>query len=101
MLLVLRFLLLSLFAARGLIGAKRRLYFTEIGIGTPAKSFYVQVDTGSDLLWVNCVSCDTCPRKSGLGVTHHLTLRALIRCFFPFRAVPFLNPDHRTRWLAD
>ncbi|KAM3192613.1 hypothetical protein ACQJBY_069680 [Aegilops geniculata] len=43
------------------------LYFTQIGIGTPAKSYYVQVDTGSDILWVNCVSCDTCPRKSGLG----------------------------------
>ncbi|KAM3192612.1 hypothetical protein ACQJBY_069680 [Aegilops geniculata] len=44
------------------------LYFTQIGIGTPAKSYYVQVDTGSDILWVNCVSCDTCPRKSGLGI---------------------------------
>jgi hypothetical protein len=49
-------------------GATRRLYFTEIGIGTPTKSFYVQVDTGSDILWVNCISCNTCPRKSGLGV---------------------------------
>ncbi|KAI4981247.1 hypothetical protein ZWY2020_021732, partial [Hordeum vulgare] len=45
-----------------------RLYFTQIGIGTPAKSYYVQVDTGSDILWVNCVFCDTCPRKSGLGI---------------------------------
>jgi len=44
------------------------LYFTEIGIGSPAKSYYVQVDTGSDILWVNCISCDTCPRKSGLGI---------------------------------
>ncbi|KAI4967340.1 hypothetical protein ZWY2020_028346 [Hordeum vulgare] len=44
------------------------LYFTQIGIGTPAKSYYVQVDTGSDILWVNCVFCDTCPRKSGLGI---------------------------------
>ena len=49
-----------------------RLYFTQIGIGTPAKSYYVQVDTGSDILWVNCVSCDTCPRKSGLGVLDSL-----------------------------
>ncbi|CAM0945986.1 unnamed protein product [Alopecurus aequalis] len=44
------------------------LYFTEIGIGAPVKSYYVQVDTGSDILWVNCISCDTCPRKSGLGI---------------------------------
>uniref|UniRef100_A0ACD5YPK1 Uncharacterized protein n=1 Tax=Avena sativa TaxID=4498 RepID=A0ACD5YPK1_AVESA len=44
------------------------LYFTEIGIGTPARTYYVQVDTGSDILWVNCISCETCPRKSGLGI---------------------------------
>ncbi|XP_006653274.2 aspartic proteinase 36 isoform X2 [Oryza brachyantha] len=44
------------------------LYYTEIGIGTPTKRYYVQVDTGSDILWVNCISCDRCPRKSGLGL---------------------------------
>ncbi|KAG8070676.1 hypothetical protein GUJ93_ZPchr0006g45138 [Zizania palustris] len=44
------------------------LYFTRIGIGTPAKGYYVQVDTGSDLLWVNCVSCVGCPHKSTLGI---------------------------------
>lgn len=45
-----------------------RLYFTELRIGTPPKSYHVQVDTGSDLLWINCVGCQTCPRKSDLGV---------------------------------
>jgi hypothetical protein len=45
-----------------------RLYFTEIKLGTPPKRYFVQVDTGSDILWVNCISCDRCPRKSGLGV---------------------------------
>ncbi|XP_062225359.1 aspartic proteinase 36-like isoform X2 [Phragmites australis] len=44
------------------------LYYTEIRIGTPPKRYYVQVDTGSDILWVNCISCDRCPRKSGLGI---------------------------------
>ncbi|CAN6230231.1 unnamed protein product [Urochloa humidicola] len=44
------------------------LYFTEIKLGTPPKRYYVQVDTGSDILWVNCISCDRCPRKSGLGL---------------------------------
>ncbi|KAI4971172.1 hypothetical protein ZWY2020_002086 [Hordeum vulgare] len=53
---------------RSLTATCCRLYFTQIGIGTPAKSYYVQVDTGSDILWVNCVFCDTCPRKSGLGI---------------------------------
>jgi hypothetical protein len=57
----------------GLLGLKcgyasRRLYYTKIEIGTPPKQYHVQVDTGSDILWVNCISCDKCPRKSGLGV---------------------------------
>jgi hypothetical protein len=44
------------------------LYFAKIGIGSPPKDYYVQVDTGSDILWVNCVGCSRCPKKSGLGV---------------------------------
>ncbi|CAN6270636.1 unnamed protein product [Urochloa humidicola] len=44
------------------------LYYTEIKLGTPPRTYYVQVDTGSDILWVNCISCDRCPRKSGLGL---------------------------------
>ncbi|MCH86778.1 aspartic proteinase-like protein 2-like, partial [Trifolium medium] len=44
------------------------LYYTKLGLGTPAKDFYVQVDTGSDILWVNCVGCTACPKKSGLGM---------------------------------
>ncbi|XP_062223324.1 aspartic proteinase 36-like [Phragmites australis] len=44
------------------------LYYTRIGIGAPAKGYYVQVDTGSDILWVNCIRCDGCPTRSGLGI---------------------------------
>ncbi|KAI3439398.1 Peptidase A1 domain-containing protein [Psidium guajava] len=44
------------------------LYFAKIGIGTPPKDYYVQVDTGSDILWVNCIGCDKCPKKSDLGI---------------------------------
>ncbi|CAN1262265.1 Aspartic proteinase 36 [Linum perenne] len=44
------------------------LYYTKIGLGTPPKDFFVQVDTGSDTLWVNCANCDKCPKKSDLGV---------------------------------
>ncbi|RDY07829.1 Aspartic proteinase-like protein 2, partial [Mucuna pruriens] len=43
------------------------LYYTKIQLGSPPQDYYVQVDTGSDILWVNCVGCTTCPRKSGLG----------------------------------
>ncbi|PWZ23912.1 Aspartic proteinase-like protein 2 [Zea mays] len=44
------------------------LYYTRIEIGSPPKGYYVQVDTGSDILWVNCVRCDGCPARSGLGI---------------------------------
>ncbi|GJN21054.1 hypothetical protein PR202_gb08500 [Eleusine coracana subsp. coracana] len=44
------------------------LYYTQLKIGSPAKGYYVQVDTGSDILWVNCIRCDGCPTRSGLGI---------------------------------
>ncbi|KAK9062839.1 hypothetical protein SSX86_020029 [Deinandra increscens subsp. villosa] len=44
------------------------LYFTRVQIGSPPKAFHVQVDTGSDLLWVNCIECENCPKKSDLGI---------------------------------
>lgn len=44
------------------------LYYAKIGIGTPPKDYYVQVDTGSDIVWVNCIQCRECPRKSSLGM---------------------------------
>eukprot|EP01018_Ginkgo_biloba_P035104 Gb_09898 [translate_table: standard] len=44
------------------------LYYAQLGLGVPSKNYYVQVDTGSDILWVNCVPCRRCPKSSGLGV---------------------------------
>ncbi|KAK4779843.1 hypothetical protein SAY87_015949 [Trapa incisa] len=44
------------------------LYFAQVGLGNPSKDFYVQVDTGSDIFWVNCAGCDKCPTKSELGI---------------------------------
>ncbi|KAJ1409296.1 Xylanase inhibitor, C-terminal [Sesbania bispinosa] len=44
------------------------LYFTKLGLGSPPKDYYVQVDTGSDILWVNCIECSRCPSKSNLGI---------------------------------
>ena len=45
-----------------------RLYFTKVKLGSPPREFNVQIDTGSDVLWVCCNSCNNCPRTSGLGV---------------------------------
>lgn len=44
------------------------LYFTKLELGTPPQDYFVQVDTGSDLLWVNCIECSKCPKKSDLGI---------------------------------
>ncbi|XP_057788841.1 aspartic proteinase 36-like [Salvia miltiorrhiza] len=44
------------------------LYYTKLTIGTPPVDYHVQVDTGSDVLWVNCLNCEKCPRKTDLHI---------------------------------
>ncbi|EYU36115.1 hypothetical protein ABFS82_14G237200 [Erythranthe guttata] len=44
------------------------LYYTKVKLGTPPKEFYVQIDTGSDVLWVSCNPCSGCPTSSGLQI---------------------------------
>ncbi|WCJ41677.1 Eukaryotic aspartyl protease family protein [Euphorbia peplus] len=44
------------------------LYYTKVQLGSPPKDFYVQIDTGSDVLWVGCSSCNGCPATSGLQI---------------------------------
>ncbi|OAY38123.1 aspartic proteinase 36 isoform X1 [Manihot esculenta] len=44
------------------------LYYTKVQLGSPPKDFYVQIDTGSDVLWVSCSSCNGCPVTSGLQI---------------------------------
>ncbi|KAK3162109.1 hypothetical protein QOZ80_1BG0085620 [Eleusine coracana subsp. coracana] len=44
------------------------LYFTRVKLGNPAKEFFVQIDTGSDILWVTCSPCIGCPTSSGLNI---------------------------------
>lgn len=68
------------------------LYYAEIGIGTPSKNYYVQVDTGSDILWVNCVTCTGCPRKSDIGVclgirSFYWISLSFFCCFVPSNAL--------------
>ncbi|XP_061352418.1 aspartic proteinase 36-like isoform X1 [Gastrolobium bilobum] len=65
------------------------LYFTKVKMGSPAKEFYVQIDTGSDILWLNCNSCSNCPLSSGLGIelnffdTASSSTAALVSCSDP------------------
>ena len=58
-----------------------RLYYTKVQLGSPPKEFYVQIDTGSDVLWVSCNSCNGCPTTSGLQV---LPFLIHIHCFIWF-----------------
>ncbi|XP_054800488.1 aspartic proteinase 36-like isoform X2 [Prosopis cineraria] len=44
------------------------LYFTKVKLGSPPREFKVQIDTGSDILWVACDACSDCPRSSDLGI---------------------------------
>ncbi|CAK9858949.1 unnamed protein product [Sphagnum jensenii] len=45
------------------------LYYMEIMLGTPSQTYDVQIDTGSDLLWVDCIPCTGCPQTSSLKVS--------------------------------
>lgn len=48
------------------------LYYTKLQLGSPPKDYYVQIDTGSDVLWVSCGSCNGCPETSGLQIELNL-----------------------------
>ncbi|CAI5527649.1 unnamed protein product [Closterium sp. Naga37s-1] len=40
------------------------LYWAEVQIGQPVQKFKVQIDTGSDVMWVTCAPCLACPVSS-------------------------------------
>ncbi|MCO5575277.1 hypothetical protein L7F22_029077 [Adiantum nelumboides] len=35
-------------------------YFIRVGVGTPARQVYMVVDTGSDIMWMQCAPCVDC-----------------------------------------
>ncbi|KAK4757975.1 hypothetical protein SAY87_019276 [Trapa incisa] len=39
-------------------------YFVRIGLGSPPRSQYMVIDTGSDIVWVQCQPCRQCYRQS-------------------------------------
>ncbi|XP_054798928.1 aspartic proteinase 36-like [Prosopis cineraria] len=65
------------------------LYYTKVKLGSPPKEFNVQIDTGSDILWVNCNTCGDCPQSSQLEIqlnffdTASSSTSALISCSDP------------------
>ncbi|CAI5491660.1 unnamed protein product [Closterium sp. Naga37s-1] len=40
------------------------LYWAEVQLGQPVQKFKVQIDTGSDVMWVTCAPCLACPVAS-------------------------------------
>lgn len=39
-------------------------YFTRLGVGTPARYSYMVLDTGSDVVWIQCSPCRKCYTQS-------------------------------------
>ncbi|KAK7358296.1 hypothetical protein VNO77_00223 [Canavalia gladiata] len=39
-------------------------YFTRIGVGQPSRPFYMVLDTGSDVSWLQCKPCPLCYQQS-------------------------------------
>ncbi|QCD92145.1 Aspartic peptidase [Vigna unguiculata] len=39
-------------------------YFSRVGVGQPAKPFYMVLDTGSDVNWLQCKPCSDCYQQS-------------------------------------
>ncbi|XP_057423158.1 protein ASPARTIC PROTEASE IN GUARD CELL 2-like [Lotus japonicus] len=39
-------------------------YFVRIGVGSPARNQYVVIDSGSDIIWVQCQPCTQCYHQS-------------------------------------
>ncbi|WMV52104.1 hypothetical protein MTR67_045489, partial [Solanum verrucosum] len=44
------------------------IYYTKVKVGSPPREYNLLIDTGSEISWIACRSCDTCPRTSGLGI---------------------------------
>ncbi|XP_051148083.1 protein ASPARTIC PROTEASE IN GUARD CELL 1-like [Andrographis paniculata] len=39
-------------------------YFARVGLGQPPKEFYMVIDTGSDITWLQCQPCTACYHQS-------------------------------------
>ncbi|XP_059656177.1 protein ASPARTIC PROTEASE IN GUARD CELL 2-like [Cornus florida] len=39
-------------------------YFVRIGVGSPPRSQYMVIDSGSDIVWVQCEPCNPCYQQS-------------------------------------
>ncbi|KFK43135.1 hypothetical protein AALP_AA1G084600 [Arabis alpina] len=81
------------------------LYYTKVKLGTPPREFNVQIDTGSDVLWVSCTSCNGCPKTSelqiqlsffdpGLSSSASMVSCSDRRCYSNFETESVCSPDN-------
>ncbi|KAI3853710.1 hypothetical protein MKW98_025227 [Papaver atlanticum] len=53
------------------------IYYTKLAIGSPPRDFFLVVDTGSDVFWVNCAKCGPCHPTYTLATLMHPMLSFL------------------------
>ncbi|KAG0492258.1 hypothetical protein HPP92_005656 [Vanilla planifolia] len=74
---------------------KYRLYYVTIGIGNPPKPYFLDVDTGSDLTWVQCdAPASAAPRARTL---YKPTKNRLVPCKDPICAAVQESTSHEGR----
>lgn len=39
-------------------------YFSRVGVGSPSKDFFMVIDTGSDISWLQCEPCSDCYQQT-------------------------------------
>ncbi|PWA70418.1 aspartic peptidase A1 family, Aspartic peptidase domain protein [Artemisia annua] len=62
------------------IALRHGLYYTKVLLGSPPKEFFVQIDTGSDALWVSCKSCTGCSQTNNYYDESLSSTSSLISC---------------------
>ncbi|KAG5536228.1 hypothetical protein RHGRI_023869 [Rhododendron griersonianum] len=43
-------------------------YFSRVGVGRPARQYYLVIDTGSDVSWIQCKPCFDCYQQDNEGL---------------------------------
>ncbi|KAG0492260.1 hypothetical protein HPP92_005658 [Vanilla planifolia] len=77
-------------------GAINKLYYVTIGIGNPPKPYFLDVDTGSDLTWVQCdAPCISCYK--GPHPLYERTKNRLVPCKDPICAAVQESTSHDGR----
>uniref|UniRef100_A0A0D6QRY4 Peptidase A1 domain-containing protein n=1 Tax=Araucaria cunninghamii TaxID=56994 RepID=A0A0D6QRY4_ARACU len=67
-------------------------YIIKLGFGTPARSLYTVIDTGSNLAWIPCTTCSNCPQSQQFDPSKSSTFK-LLGCSSPQCQALVSSPD--------